>query len=91
MKKTCYDITERFRIFQIHFVPCGNVVGARIRIRDMRRNKTKYIPYSHEYRDAQDEALNYLEKIGIPVDAIGLANKDRDCVFLSKNITTDLV
>lgn len=88
--KTAYDIQTRYRMFQVHFPGPGNTLGTRIKIKDLRHNKTKWIGYSDLGGRMDDQAVAYLESIGISVDAFGLAHKDSDCLFLSLDITTPL-
>lgn len=83
----CFDHIprdSRFRMFRVRYFPY------RVQIKDLRHNKIKYLHRSDDYRDIQDQALNYLISIGISVDGMGLADKDSDCVLLSKDIATPL-
>lgn len=83
----CYDHIgrdSRFRMFSVRYFPY------RVQIKDLRHNKTRYLYRDDQFRDIQDQALNYLIGIGISVDGMGLANLDSNCVFLSKDIATPL-
>lgn len=92
-KTTCFDhigCNARFRMFSVKYIHPANVRGSRVHIKDLRRNKSKFISFDETQRDIGDMALNYLLSIGISVDAMGLANKDSDCVLLSLDIFTPL-
>lgn len=74
MKKT-YDISaeNRFRVFQVSYIPQSNYRPSRIKIKDLRNNKSIILSKDPEFRDGDDQALNHLEKLGITVDALGLS------------------
>lgn len=80
----------RYRMFQVHYVSPTETRGSRIQIKDLRKNKSKFIQYDDSKGRTDEQAQQYLESIGISVDAMGMADKDSDCVFLSKNFETDL-
>jgi hypothetical protein len=88
--KTAFDIATRYRMFSVHYFGPGNRFGSRIKLKDLRHNKTKWISYCDTTGRMDDQAVQYLDSIGISVDALGLADKDSDCIFLSLDISTQL-
>lgn len=88
--KTQSDIQNRYRYFKISFLGPTNSRPSRVKIYDMRRNKGKFISYDAEFRNISDMAINYLESVGIQIDGMAIANKDSDCLLLTKNFLTDL-
>lgn len=88
MKLSSTNIENRFRPFQVSFSGPTNSRGARIWIKDLRRNKKKLIEYSYDYNNSTDEALNYLESIGIKIT--GMAMLNNDALLLTEDFQTDL-
>lgn len=56
---------KNLRAFQIKFIPVTNSRGARVSIKDLRFNKTKFIPYDYEEENIKEMANNYLKTLGI--------------------------
>jgi hypothetical protein len=84
-----YDLT-RYRAFDVRFMPPTNSLGARIRIRDLRRDDRVVIPYDYECGDVLEQGLRHLESVGIEPHVILLADK-LDCYMIgSEDFTTDL-
>ena len=80
----------RFRAFDVRFMPPTNTLGARIRIRDLRREDRVIIPYDYEYGNVLEQGSRYLKSIGITPDALLLADK-LDCYIIgSKDFETPL-
>jgi hypothetical protein len=88
--KSTHDIpfNNRFRVFEISFVPCSNHRPSRVKIKDTRFNQTILLSRDHDYRDYENQALNYLESIGITVDGLGLT--DKKFTLLSSNLGTPI-
>ena len=81
----------RFRAFDVRFMPPTNTLGARIRIRDLRREDRVIIPYDYEYGNVLEQGQRYLKSIGINPDVLLLADK-LDCYLIgSKDFTTNLI
>lgn len=88
-KKTTMDISVRYRTFEVKYIGPSNVRGSRYQIKDLRHGTKRTLPYDYEFRDCQDSALNYLESIGITVDAMALT--DNTAFLLSKDFETKLI
>lgn len=71
----------RFRAFDVRFMPPTNTLGARIRIRDLRREDKVIIPYDYEYGNVLEQGQRYLKSIGINPDVLLLADK-LDCYLI---------
>ena len=85
-----YDLT-RHRAFDVRFMPPTNSLGARIRIRDLRRDDRVVIPYDYECGDVLEQGLRHLVSVGIEPNVILLADK-LDCYMIgSEDFTTDLI
>lgn len=84
------DITLRYRMFQVSYTGASGFWGSRVKIRDLRHKKTKSITYRADGGRTGDQAIEYLESIGISIQAIGLAHEDCDCMLLSEDTSTPL-
>tara|TARA_B100001094_G_scaffold8407_1_gene7518 strand:+ start:1349 stop:1612 length:264 start_codon:yes stop_codon:yes gene_type:complete len=83
------DLT-RYRAFDVRFMGPTNTLGARIRIRDLRRNDKVVIPYDYECGAVLEQGLRHLSSVGIEPHVILLADK-LDCYVIgSEDFTTDL-
>jgi hypothetical protein len=83
-----YDLT-RYRAFDVRFMGPTNSLGARIRIRDLRRDDRVVIPYDYECGDVLEQGLRH-SSVGIEPHVILLADK-LDCYMIgSEDFTTDL-
>tara|TARA_R100001440_G_scaffold12383_9_gene21723 strand:+ start:3162 stop:3431 length:270 start_codon:yes stop_codon:yes gene_type:complete len=84
------DLT-RYRAFDLQFMGPTNTLGARIRIRDLRRNDKVVISYDYECGDVLEQGLRHLNSVGIEPHVILLADK-LDCYVIgSEDFTTDLI
>jgi len=80
----------RHRAFDVRFMPPTNTLGARIRIRDLRRDDKVVIPYDHYIGDVLEQGAAYLKSIGIEPDVLLLADK-LDCYLIgSEDFETPL-
>ena len=80
----------RHRAFDVRFMPPTNTLGARIRIRDLRREDKVVIPYDHYIGDVLERGEAYLKSIGIEPDVLLLADK-LDCYLIgSEDFETPL-
>ena len=57
---------KNLRGFEILYLGPTESKGSRVRIKDLRFNKTKIINYSYEFNQARDDAEVYLKSLGIP-------------------------
>ncbi len=58
---------ENLRAFEVKYLGPTNSRGSRVKIEDLRFNKSKTISYDYQFNDAGDIAENYLKSIGIKV------------------------
>jgi hypothetical protein len=80
----------RHRAFDVRFMPPTNTLGARIRIRDLRRDDKVVIQYDYACSDVLEQAVAYLKSIGIEPDVLLLADK-LDCYLIgSEDFETPL-
>lgn len=84
------DVTTRYRIFAVKYHGPAAVKGSRVTIHDLRHNKRRVLTYDDRFSSSLDIATDHLLRNGITVDALGLANKDCDCVLLSRDMATPL-
>ena len=57
---------KNLRGFEITYISPTNHRGGRVKIKDLRFNKTKIIPYSYEFNTCKDDAEVYLKSLNIP-------------------------
>lgn len=82
------DIATRYRTFEVKYLGATNTRGARYKIVDLRRGNSLMMSYDYSFSDAQDQALSYLESIGIPIEAMAMT-KD-SALLLSSNFQIEL-
>ena len=81
---------NRHRAFDVRFMGPTNTLGARIRIRDLRRDDRVVMPYDYYIGDVLEQGVAYLKSIGIEPDVILLADK-LDCYLIgSEDFETPL-
>jgi len=62
----------RYRALHVQFYGPTNTKGDRIRIKDMRRGDTVWLPYNYEIGDIVNQAGDYLHTQGIDLCALVL-------------------
>ena len=73
---------KNFRVFELRYLGPTNCRGTRVKIIDNRWDESKTIPRGHNTNSLVDDAINYLEGIGIDVIGRGEGNrKDRNFLF----------
>ena len=91
MKTNSNEVPLRYRMFAVKYIAQTNHRQSRIKINDLRYNKSITFNYgSDTIGDTIDQAISKLESLGISVDAMGLADLDNDIVLLSKNMATQI-
>lgn len=72
------SIVPNQRIIKVKFLPPTNIKGDRIKITESRFERTDsvIIPYSYEFNDAVEIAIDYLTKKGINIIARGVTNNE---------------
>ena len=58
-------MTKNLRAFEITYISPTNTKGSRVKIRDLRFEKTKIIPYDYELNHIGEMAIVYLNGQGI--------------------------
>lgn len=81
----------RYRMIAVKYYPATNHRGSRIKLSDLRRGDSIFIPYDDEKGRTQEQAEEYLKEIGITVDAIGLAYNDSDTILLTLNFNIPII
>jgi hypothetical protein len=89
MKAELYNL-PRFRKFSVKYLSPAAVRGSRVKITDERHKKSKTIRYDSEIGDTCDQAVHYLNSIGIPVGGLALGDLDSEIHILSHDFTTPL-
>ena len=74
---------ENARAFIITFIGPTNSRGARVKIKDLRHNKTKILSYSYEFNNCKDEAEVYLRSLNIPL--LYAAETEKGYLILTDN------
>jgi hypothetical protein len=79
MNKTSTD-PKPFRVISVKYYSPTNTKGARIRIKDESCNVAVFLPFDYAANSTAEQAIDYLEKRGLKVDARllagGLFNSD---------------
>lgn len=78
----------RYRVFSVSYVPATNTRPSRVKIKDLRQNKSKIV-YPHPCDDLEMTARKYLASKGIECQALGMC--ERDFFLLSEDFGTPLV
>lgn len=83
--------TQNLRGFKVTFTPASNTKPNRVKIHDMRHNKTILVSYVAETPDNDTDLAKYtLSNLGIPVIAQVWDEKDKYTILLSDNFTTQI-
>ena len=65
MRRSKREIIENLRGFEISMLPYTEHKQLRVKIKDLRFNKKKIIPYRYEFNNCKDEAIKYLKDLKI--------------------------
>jgi hypothetical protein len=71
-----FNNIQRCRVFEVSYIHPTNRRNGRVRIKDLRWNETKIIPYDHSIGNMDEQALNFLNGIDIHIINIGFG-KDK--------------
>lgn len=88
-KRSTSEIGPRFRGFRVKYFGPGNVRGSRLKITDLRHNESVTMGLDDRFRDASEQAYNWLLDKGIPISAQMLERNEE--VFLTHNFNTHIV
>lgn len=78
----------RYRSIHVEFFAPTNHKGDRVRVKDLRRGDTKWLPYSYKIGDIIEQANQYLSGLGIVVDGLTLHDTTRGYTLITKNFET---
>ena len=79
----------RYRVFSVSYVPATNTRPSRVKIKDLRHNKSKIVSYDSSDSDMEMTARKYLLSKGIECEAMGMM-KD-SFLLLSENFGAAMV
>ncbi len=88
-KKNTNDIPVRYRGFRVKYFGPGYKRGSRVKIIDLRHNESVTLGLEDEYRDASEQAYNFLLSKGIPISATMLERNEE--IFLTNDFKTHIV
>jgi len=77
-----------YRLFQISFVPPTNFRGSRVKIKDLRHNKTVIINQNYRKNDICECAVDFLKTKKIKCQAFGSSNEFY--ILMSKDFATQI-
>ena len=77
-----------FRGIHVQFIPPRHYLGARVRIIDLRRGDTQWLPYDYVIGDIVEQAKEHLIRREISVDGLVLHDVDPGYTLLTKNFET---
>jgi hypothetical protein len=83
------DITNRFRPFEVSCVPATNTRPTRVKIKDLRHEKSIILSYTAHDQNMEDLALDYLNKKGIKISALAMGKNEFS--LLSEDFATQMV
>ncbi len=76
---------KNHRLFHVKYIGATNTRGSRVKINDLRFQRSKTIPYNHEHNCIADMAEDYLESRGIKCDIIGEADSLKGYILGTTN------
>ena len=88
MKKLPH-IANRFRAFEVSHVPATNTRPTRVKIKDLRYEKSIILSYGADEKTTEELALAYLGKKGIKISALAMGKNEFS--LLSKDFVTQMV
>lgn len=74
---------KNLRGFEISFISPTDTKGARVKIKDLRHDKTKIISYSYNFISCKDDAEVYLKSLEIP--CLYCCETEKGYIILSDN------
>jgi len=77
-----------FRGIHVEFFSPTNHKGARVRVKDLRRGDTKWLPYSYEIGDIVEQAKAHLIEQEISVEGLVLHDTTRGYTLITRNFET---
>lgn len=84
------DTLPRYRAIHVEFFGPTNTKGARVRVKDLRQGKTKFLPYDYAVGDIVEQASDYLTSCGIQTDGLALHDTQRGYTLLTSNFDKEL-
>lgn len=83
------SLSTRYRVFSVSYVPATNTRPSRVKIKDLRQNKSKVVSYDSSDSDLEMTARKYLSFLGIECQALGMC--EQDFFLLSEDFSLPLV
>jgi len=77
-----------YRMFVVTYLGPTDTKGSRVKISDPRFKSSRTIPFGYKYDRMKDQAIDYLEKIGIKI--VGYSAIDEKDYLLTRDFKTDL-
>lgn len=81
---------ERLRMFEIKYFGAGEKRGARVKITDTRNKKSITLKKHYNFDSSKDQAIHFLEKIGIKIKAISWNEINGNDYLLTDDFSTEL-
>lgn len=81
---------QTYRMFKVKFIGPTNTKGSRLKITDLRYNKSITLSKQYNYSSIVEQAMNYLDSIGIPLDAQSWDEVNSTNYLLTTDISTQL-
>lgn len=75
---------KNYRVLELRYFGATNHHGSRVKVVDHRWNESKYIPKRMNTDTLTEDAIVYLESIGIPINGRGEGNRtdaNKDFLF----------
>jgi len=80
---------KNLRGFEVKYLGATNTKGSRMKLTDLRFNKSKYVYRSYNYMNGKQDCIDYLNKIGIKV-LFSCESKNNTDILLSDNFEVQL-
>ena len=74
-----------YRGIRAKYLPATNIKGARVKIRDTRRNEGVIISYNYNHNSFFETAIEYLESKGIEIEGTTYDEKSGEYTILTMN------
>jgi hypothetical protein len=85
-----HNVLLRYRAIHVEFYGATNTKGERIRIKDMRRGDTVWLPYNYEIGDIVNQAGLYLHARNIGLSAIVLHDTTNGYTLATPDFATPI-
>ena len=79
------------RGFTVKILPPTNHRGTRLKIRDLKTNKSIVTHYQYQYNSIEEQAVAYLKRIGIKINSALWDSKNDTCILITNDFKTQLI